>query len=70
MIGGVITGQRSAYTYLPHSALKFPQPPELAEIMRAAGLRDVHYRLAMPVSAHRHGGRSLGDKMSGREPNG
>jgi demethylmenaquinone methyltransferase/2-methoxy-6-polyprenyl-1,4-benzoquinol methylase len=48
LIGGVITGQRSAYTYLPHSALKFPQPPQLAEIMRSVGLRDVHYRLAMP----------------------
>lgn len=48
LIGGVITGRRSAYTYLPHSALKFPQPPELAEIMRSAGLRDVRYRLAMP----------------------
>ena len=48
LIGGMITGQRSAYTYLPHSALKFPQPPQLAEIMRSAGLGDVHYRLAMP----------------------
>ncbi len=48
LIGSVVTGQRSAYTYLPHSALKFPQPPELAAIMRAAGLRDVQYRLAMP----------------------
>lgn len=48
LIGGVVTGQRSAYTYLPHSALKFPQPPELAEIMRSVGLRDVRYQLAMP----------------------
>lgn len=48
LIGGVLTGQRQAYTYLPHSAVKFPQPPRLAEIMRSAGLRDVRYRLAMP----------------------
>jgi demethylmenaquinone methyltransferase / 2-methoxy-6-polyprenyl-1,4-benzoquinol methylase len=48
LIGGVVTGQRSAYTYLPHSALKFPQPPALAEIMRSVGLRDVGYKLAMP----------------------
>lgn len=48
LIGSVVTGQRKAYTYLPHSALKFPQPPQLAEIMRSAGLRDVRYRLAMP----------------------
>ena len=48
LIGGALTGQRQAYTYLPHSALKFPQPAALAQIMRAAGLRDVAYRLAMP----------------------
>ena len=48
VLGGIVTGQRSAYTYLPHSALKFPQPPQLAEIMRSVGLRDVHYELAMP----------------------
>jgi len=46
-VGGIITGQRSAYTYLPHSALKFPRPAELASIMTSAGLRDVRYRLAM-----------------------
>ncbi len=48
LIGGIVTGQRSAYTYLPHSALKFPPPSELAAIMRSVGLRDVQYRLAMP----------------------
>lgn len=48
LIGSVVTGQRSAYTYLPHSALKFPQPPQLAEIMRSVGLADVQYKLAMP----------------------
>jgi demethylmenaquinone methyltransferase / 2-methoxy-6-polyprenyl-1,4-benzoquinol methylase len=47
LVGGLITGQRAAYTYLPHSALAFPRPPELARIMRAAGLRDVRYKLAM-----------------------
>ncbi len=46
-VGGIISGQRSAYTYLPHSALKFPRPAELARIMTSAGLRDVRYRLAM-----------------------
>jgi demethylmenaquinone methyltransferase / 2-methoxy-6-polyprenyl-1,4-benzoquinol methylase len=39
--------QREAYTYLPHSALAFPRPAALADVMAAAGLRDVHYRLAM-----------------------
>ena len=48
LVGGVITGQRKAYTYLPHSALRFPQPPQLADVMRSTGLREVGYRLAMP----------------------
>ena len=47
LVGGLISGQGQAYTYLPHSTLNFPRPPELAQIMLAAGLRDVHYRLAM-----------------------
>ncbi len=47
IIGGLISGQRSAYTYLPHSAVNFPQPPALARIMAGAGLRDVRYKLAM-----------------------
>jgi demethylmenaquinone methyltransferase/2-methoxy-6-polyprenyl-1,4-benzoquinol methylase len=46
-VGGLISGRRAAYTYLPHSAVAFPRPPELARIMESAGLRDVRYRLAM-----------------------
>jgi demethylmenaquinone methyltransferase/2-methoxy-6-polyprenyl-1,4-benzoquinol methylase len=34
-----------AYTYLPASVRRFPGPDELAELMRAAGFADVHYRL-------------------------
>jgi demethylmenaquinone methyltransferase / 2-methoxy-6-polyprenyl-1,4-benzoquinol methylase len=47
LLGGIISGRREAYTYLPHSALAFPRPAALADVMAAAGLRDVHYRLAM-----------------------
>ena len=47
IVGGLISGQRSAYTYLPHSAVNFPQPPELARIMAEAGLNDVRFKLAM-----------------------
>jgi len=35
--GGIVSGKRSAYAYLPHSLTAFPGPPEIAEIMRAAG---------------------------------
>lgn len=54
IIGGLISGQRAAYTYLPHSAVPLPPPAELAAIMRDVGLRDVRYRMAMlgTVSIH------------------
>jgi demethylmenaquinone methyltransferase/2-methoxy-6-polyprenyl-1,4-benzoquinol methylase len=46
-IGGLISGRRDAYTYLPHSTLPFPRPPELARIMESVGLHDVCYQTAM-----------------------
>ncbi len=46
-IGGLISGARDAYTYLPHSTLPFPDAPGLARIMEAAGLTDVRYRTLM-----------------------
>ena len=46
-MGRLISGHREAYTYLPESALAFPRPPELKQIMESAGLRDVRYRTAM-----------------------
>jgi demethylmenaquinone methyltransferase/2-methoxy-6-polyprenyl-1,4-benzoquinol methylase len=47
LVGGLISGQRDAYTYLPHSTLAFPRPSELGRIMASVGLRDVRYRTAM-----------------------
>lgn len=47
LIGGIITGQRSAYTYLPHSLTAFLTPPEIAEVMRQTGWREVRYRRLM-----------------------
>lgn len=47
LIGGLISGQRAAYTYLPESVAAFPPPPELARRMTEAGLREVRYRLMM-----------------------
>ncbi len=54
LIGGLISGQREAYTYLPNSAVPLPRPAALAKTMEAVGLRDVHYRMAMlgTVSIH------------------
>jgi demethylmenaquinone methyltransferase/2-methoxy-6-polyprenyl-1,4-benzoquinol methylase len=42
-IGGLISGSRDAYTYLPESVRKFPVAPSLAAMMRAAGFVDVTF---------------------------
>ena len=44
MIGGLISGSRDAYTYLPESVRKFPGADELAGQMRTAGFRTVRFR--------------------------
>jgi demethylmenaquinone methyltransferase/2-methoxy-6-polyprenyl-1,4-benzoquinol methylase len=43
VIGGAISGARDAYTYLPESVRRFPDAPELADRMRAAGFQDVRF---------------------------
>ena len=43
-IGGLISGDRSAYTYLPKSVARFFRPPELAALMNAVGYRSVDFR--------------------------
>jgi demethylmenaquinone methyltransferase / 2-methoxy-6-polyprenyl-1,4-benzoquinol methylase len=43
-IGGLISGERSAYTYLPKSVAQFFRPPELAALMIAVGYQSVDYR--------------------------
>lgn len=42
-IGKLVSKHGSAYSYLPASVLEFPEPPQLADIMRAAGLKDVQW---------------------------
>ena len=43
VIGGLLTGSRDAYRYLPESVRKFPEAGELAERMRRAGFREVRF---------------------------
>lgn len=45
VIGGLISGDRDAYRYLPESVGAFPPAEELAGMMRAAQLRNVRYKL-------------------------
>jgi demethylmenaquinone methyltransferase/2-methoxy-6-polyprenyl-1,4-benzoquinol methylase len=46
-LGGLISGQRDAYKYLPASAEVFLRPAELKAEMEKAGLRDVRYTMLM-----------------------
>ncbi len=44
-LGGLVSGRKSAYTYLPDSVLKFPPPPVLAEKLTHTGFSGVRYKL-------------------------
>jgi demethylmenaquinone methyltransferase/2-methoxy-6-polyprenyl-1,4-benzoquinol methylase len=43
VVGGWISGSRSAYTYLPESVRKFPNADELAAVLRECGFREARY---------------------------
>ncbi|GHF38943.1 demethylmenaquinone methyltransferase/2-methoxy-6-polyprenyl-1,4-benzoquinol methylase [Deinococcus metalli] len=50
-IGGLISGNAGAYTYLPESVLAFPPPEALAQLMRATGFRTRHRLLTFGIAA-------------------
>ncbi len=56
-VGGLISGRREAYTYLPKSIQGFPPPEEIAEVFRAAGLAEVSFRPLSGGLATIHRGR-------------
>jgi demethylmenaquinone methyltransferase/2-methoxy-6-polyprenyl-1,4-benzoquinol methylase len=43
-IGGLVSGDRSAYSYLPASVASFPRPEEFAALMSRAGFVDLRHR--------------------------
>lgn len=45
LVGGLLSGSKSAYSYLPESVDNFPTANDLADRMRAAGLDEVTYAL-------------------------
>ena len=52
LIGGVISGHRTAYKYLPRSVAHFPAEPVLARHMSDAGFVDVHWEsLSLGIAA-------------------
>lgn len=56
VVGGLISGQRDAYKYLPASADVFLRPHELKAEMEKAGLRDVRYTMLMMNTVALHVG--------------
>jgi demethylmenaquinone methyltransferase/2-methoxy-6-polyprenyl-1,4-benzoquinol methylase len=56
LIGGLISGDRSAYEYLPRSVDRFEAVEDIGRIMERAGLRDVQVRRLAFGSAVIHTG--------------
>ena len=51
-VGGLISGHRTAYKYLPQSVAHFPAEPELARRMTAAGFAEVRWEsLTLGIAA-------------------
>ena len=57
-IGGLISGNAGAYTYLPESVLAFPPPDRLAGLMVATGFRTRYRLLSFGIAAVH-----VGDKL-------
>lgn len=56
-IGGVVSGDRVAYTYLPNSVAKFPAPESLAALMEQVGFANVSFERWTGGSVTLHRGR-------------
>lgn len=57
-IGGLVSRDREAYTYLPQSVDRFLPPAELARLMEAIGLKEVSYRQLGIGTVTVHAGRA------------
>lgn len=57
LIGGLISGSRGAYEYLPDSVSRFPDQKRLAAMMREAGFTEVEYQNLTGGIAALHMGR-------------
>lgn len=55
-IGGVISGSRGAYTYLPDSVSRFPDKKALAVMIEEAGFSDVKFQSLTGGTAALHSG--------------
>jgi demethylmenaquinone methyltransferase/2-methoxy-6-polyprenyl-1,4-benzoquinol methylase len=57
LMGGLISGSRSAYSYLPASVQKFPDQTQLSLVMEQAGLEQVQFENLTGGIAALHMGR-------------
>lgn len=57
LVGGLISGSRGAYQYLPDSVSRFPDQNELLTLMREAGFEEVTYKNLTGGIAALHVGR-------------
>ncbi len=60
VIGGMISGDATAYRYLPKSVARFFRPEEFVEVIRAVGYGDVRYLLMMVGTVGLHVGVKRG----------
>lgn len=56
LVGRVVSGDASAYTYLPASVAVFPEPPEFGALMEQAGFQSVRWRPLTGGIAHLYRG--------------
>jgi demethylmenaquinone methyltransferase/2-methoxy-6-polyprenyl-1,4-benzoquinol methylase len=63
-LGGLISGSRSAYEYLPDSVARFPDQEKLSAMMSEAGFTDVGFENLTGGVAALHTGRRGGTDFS------
>jgi demethylmenaquinone methyltransferase / 2-methoxy-6-polyprenyl-1,4-benzoquinol methylase len=59
-IGGLLSGDRSAYTYLPASVSRFFRPAELASLMTAVGYESAEFKVWTLGTVALHTARKIG----------
>jgi demethylmenaquinone methyltransferase/2-methoxy-6-polyprenyl-1,4-benzoquinol methylase len=59
LLGGIVSGSRSAYEYLPDSVSRFPDQVRLASLMREIGFAEVDYQNLTGGIAALHSGKKL-----------
>ena len=57
LVGGLVSGSRHAYEYLPNSVSRFPNQEKLSNLMRQVGFDEVRYRNLTGGVAALHLGR-------------